>query len=63
MGQLHNLLGPARGDPATRARLALALTWGAGQPETAAGTGGAGAQSALMPDASHVPPNRPASRR
>jgi DNA-binding PucR family transcriptional regulator len=28
MAQLHDLFGPALGDPATRARLTLALVWG-----------------------------------
>lgn len=64
MRQLHALLGPALDDPAARARLTLALTWGAGDPETAGGTGATMSRSALMgPSTFHEPPNRPASRR
>lgn len=65
MRQLHTLLGPALDDPATRARLTLALVWGTADTEKAGGTGGTDLRSTLMPgtSTSHVPPNRPASRR
>lgn len=64
MGQLQNLLGPALDDPAVRARLTLALGWGAAPTETGEGRGETLVQPAAMPAATpHEPPNRPASRR